>query len=108
MLVCSYGLLHQAAETLAGRDLADGGAGRGAGDQERRNQAGAGDASSLQAGFRLALTGTPVENYLDELWSLFNFVNPGVLGSRESFQKTLRRTDRARTRTRMRARRCGR
>jgi SNF2 family DNA or RNA helicase len=42
---------------------------------------------TLQAGFRLALTGTPVENYLDELWSLFNFVNPGLLGSREGFQK---------------------
>ncbi len=41
----------------------------------------------LQAGFRLALSGTPVENYLDELWSLFNFLNPGLLGSREAFQK---------------------
>ena len=41
----------------------------------------------LQAGFRLALTGTPVENHLDELWSLFSFVTPGLLGSREKFQK---------------------
>jgi len=41
----------------------------------------------LQAGFRLALTGTPVENDLDELWSLFSFVTPGLLGSREKFQK---------------------
>ena len=41
----------------------------------------------LQAGFRLALTGTPVENDLGELWSLFSFVNPGLLGSRERFQK---------------------
>jgi SNF2 family DNA or RNA helicase len=32
-----------------------------------------------------------VENYLDELWSLFNFVNPGVLGSREGFQKRFAR-----------------
>ena len=42
---------------------------------------------ALQAGFRLALSGTPVENDLDELWSLFNFVNPGLLGSRDGFQK---------------------
>jgi SNF2 family DNA or RNA helicase len=39
----------------------------------------------LNAGFRLALTGTPVENDLDELWSIFGFVNPGLLGSRERF-----------------------
>jgi len=42
---------------------------------------------SLNAGFRLALSGTPVENDLDELWSLFRFVNPGLLGSRERFAK---------------------
>ncbi|MFL5335948.1 MAG: DEAD/DEAH box helicase, partial [Geminicoccaceae bacterium] len=41
----------------------------------------------LQARFRLALTGTPVENDLDELWSLFSFVTPGLLGSREKFQR---------------------
>ena len=41
----------------------------------------------LEAGFRLALTGTPVENDLDELWSIFRFVNPGLLGSREAFAK---------------------
>ncbi|MBF0335503.1 MAG: DEAD/DEAH box helicase, partial [Alphaproteobacteria bacterium] len=41
----------------------------------------------LNAGFRLALTGTPVENDLDELWSVSRFVNPGLLGSREAFAK---------------------
>jgi SNF2 family DNA or RNA helicase len=41
----------------------------------------------LDAAFRVALTGTPIENYLDELWSLFNTINPGLLGSKESFQK---------------------
>ena len=35
----------------------------------------------------LAITGTPMENYLDELWSLFSFVNPGLLGAREGFQR---------------------
>ena len=41
----------------------------------------------LEAGFRLALTGTPVENDLDELWSLFAFVNPGLLGGRDAFAR---------------------
>ena len=34
----------------------------------------------LQADHRLALSGTPVENHLGELWSLFEFLNPGLLG----------------------------
>jgi superfamily II DNA or RNA helicase len=41
----------------------------------------------LSADFRLATTGTPVENRLDELWMLFRFLNPGLLGSRESFNE---------------------
>ncbi|BAS00648.1 DEAD/DEAH box helicase [Blastochloris viridis] len=41
----------------------------------------------LKAEFRLALTGTPVENDLDELWSIFAFVNPGLLGARERFAR---------------------
>ena len=40
----------------------------------------------LHAGFRLALTGTPVENRLAELWSIMHFLNPGYLGSRERFR----------------------
>ncbi|MCB9272122.1 MAG: SNF2 helicase associated domain-containing protein [Lewinellaceae bacterium] len=40
----------------------------------------------LQAGRRLALSGTPVENNLSELWSLFNFVNAPLLGSYQGFQ----------------------
>ena len=39
----------------------------------------------LQARYRLALSGTPVENHLGELWSLFEFLNPGVLGSASLF-----------------------
>ncbi|WP_044558473.1 DEAD/DEAH box helicase [Azospirillum sp. B4] len=42
-------------------------------------------ARALKASFRLALTGTPVENDLEELWSLFQFINPGLLGSRKAF-----------------------
>lgn len=40
----------------------------------------------LDAKFRLALTGTPVENRLDELWSQFHFLNPGLLGGRTQFR----------------------
>ena len=40
----------------------------------------------LQADHRLAMTGTPVENHLGELWSLFEFLNPGMLGSSSAFQ----------------------
>jgi SNF2 family DNA or RNA helicase len=40
----------------------------------------------LRAGHRVALTGTPVENRLSELWSIMDFLNPGLLGSSELFR----------------------
>jgi SNF2 family DNA or RNA helicase len=43
-------------------------------------------ARSLSAEHRLALTGTPVENRLSELWSILHFLNPGYLGSRQAFR----------------------
>ncbi len=43
-------------------------------------------AFALDAELRLALSGTPVENRLDELWSAFHFVNPGLLGTLEDFR----------------------
>jgi superfamily II DNA or RNA helicase len=42
-------------------------------------------AYALNADFRLAMTGTPVENRLDELWSLMHFANRGLLGGRREF-----------------------
>jgi SNF2 family DNA or RNA helicase len=45
----------------------------------------------LSAKHRICLTGTPMENHLGELWSLYNFVLPGLLGSSKQF-KTLFRT----------------
>jgi superfamily II DNA or RNA helicase len=41
----------------------------------------------LNAEYRLALTGTPVENHLGDLWSIFAYLNPGFLGSAEEFRK---------------------
>jgi len=43
-------------------------------------------AMKLRASFRLALTGTPIQNHLGEIWNLFNFINPGLLGSLSQFQ----------------------
>ncbi len=40
----------------------------------------------LKANHRLAMTGTPVENHLGELWSLLEFLNPGMLGTAKVFQ----------------------
>ncbi len=45
----------------------------------------------LKAGARLALTGTPVENRLGDLWSIFDFVNPGLLGTSKEFSKFAKR-----------------
>jgi len=41
----------------------------------------------VQASHRLALSGTPVENHLGELWSLFEFLNPGMLGTAGAFKR---------------------
>jgi len=48
-------------------------------------------ACAIQAQHRLALTGTPVENRLEELWSLFRFLMPGLLGSLEAFRERFSR-----------------
>lgn len=42
-------------------------------------------AIQLQGQFKMATTGTPVENHLGELWSLFQYINPGLLGGKKSF-----------------------
>ena len=42
---------------------------------------------SLPAGYRFALTGTPIENRLSELWSIVDFLNPGYLGSLNGFRQ---------------------
>ena len=49
----------------------------------KRSQA----AMSLQGSFKLITTGTPIENHLGELWNLFQFINPGLLGSHKQFNE---------------------
>ena len=46
---------------------------------------------ALRTDGRVALTGTPVENNLSDLWSIFDFLNPGLLGSAKAFQAFARR-----------------
>jgi SNF2 family DNA or RNA helicase len=48
-------------------------------------------AFTLKADFRLAMSGTPVENRLDELWSIMNFANRGLLGGRREFDAEIGR-----------------
>jgi SNF2 family DNA or RNA helicase len=47
----------------------------------RRSQA----VMALRGDFRMAATGTPLENHLGELWNLFRFINPGLLGTSDQF-----------------------
>lgn len=46
---------------------------------------------SLRGKQRIALTGTPVENRLSDLWSLFDFINPGLLGTTSTFKDFVKR-----------------
>jgi non-specific serine/threonine protein kinase len=45
----------------------------------------------LRAQARIALTGTPIENRLSDLWSIFDFINPGLLGSSKEFSSYVKR-----------------
>ncbi|HEU0203207.1 MAG TPA: DEAD/DEAH box helicase [Burkholderiaceae bacterium] len=86
VLLVSYGLLALHAETFAARRFAtlvvdEAQAIKNADTQRARA------VRALQAEFRLALTGTPIENHLGELWSLMQVLNPGLLGSRERFRR---------------------
>lgn len=86
VLVASYGLLHTEVEALASRRFAvvvfdEAQSLKNA--ETRRAQA----SKRITADFRLGLSGTPVENRLEELWSLYDTVIPGLLGSRDSFHR---------------------
>jgi superfamily II DNA or RNA helicase len=88
LLVCSYGLLQQeeVGEMLAQIEwetivLDEAQAIKNA--ATKRSQA----AMRLQGKFKLLTTGTPIENHLGELWNLFQFINPGLLGSLDNFNQ---------------------
>ncbi len=87
LVLSSYALLHRDFEILKTVDWA------GAILDEAQNiknphtkQARA--ARELPAGFRVALTGTPVENHVGDLWSIMEFLNPGLLGNQAEFKRT--------------------
>lgn len=87
LLISSYGLLQVEGERLAGvawqtvvLDEAQAIKNR----QTKRAKA----AMALNAEFRIATTGTPLENHLGELWALFHFINPGLLGTHQRFTET--------------------
>jgi superfamily II DNA or RNA helicase len=88
LLICSYGLLQQeqVAEMLANirfQTVILDEAQAIKNTATRRSQG----AMNLQGDFRIIMTGTPLENHLGELWNLFRFINPGLLGSQEQFNK---------------------
>lgn len=88
MLVCSYGLLQQeeVAQMLSGvqwQTIVLDEAQAIKNMTTKRSQA----AMNLKSNFKLLTTGTPIENHLGELWNLFRFINPGLLGSFESFNQ---------------------
>jgi SNF2 family DNA or RNA helicase len=86
VLVTTYGLLHQASDALCAKkfntivlDEAQSIKNR----FTKRSQA----AMELQGEFKIITTGTPIENHLGELWNLFHFINPGLLGTAQMFQE---------------------
>lgn len=88
LLICSYALLQQSsvADMLSGivfRTIVLDEAQAIKNMTTKRSQS----AMNLQGDFKLITTGTPVENHLGELWNLFRFINPGLLGSLESFNR---------------------
>ena len=86
VVVCSYGLMQSESERLSALQwstliLDEAQAIKN--PSTKRHKA----AVALKADFRLATTGTPIENHLGELWALFSFLNPGLLGSQEQFRQ---------------------
>jgi superfamily II DNA or RNA helicase len=86
LFVCSYGVLQNDIDTLQSIHwqtiIADEAQSfKNAGT--RRSQA----MMSLSASFRVIATGTPIENHLGELWNLFRFINPGLMGSSQQFKQ---------------------
>ncbi|MES9902872.1 MAG: DEAD/DEAH box helicase [Sedimenticola sp.] len=86
LVICSYGLLQSEIERIKEREwqtiVADE-AQAFKNSNTKRSKA----MMSLQGACRIITTGTPIENHLGELWNLFRFINPGLLGSQERFNE---------------------
>ena len=86
MLITSYGLLQQEETLLSSLEwntivLDEAQAIKNI--STKRSRA----AMVLSAQFKMITTGTPIENHLGELWNLFNFINPGLLGNHNQFNR---------------------
>jgi superfamily II DNA or RNA helicase len=86
LVICSYGLLQQddVAAMMANvtwQTIVLDEAQAIKNQATKRSQA----AMNLKGEFKVLTTGTPIENHLGELWNLFRFINPGLLGSLENF-----------------------
>lgn len=87
LVICSYGLLQSETDKLSAvqwQTIALDEAQAIKNMNTKRAKA----AMSLNGRFKFVTTGTPVENHLGELWSLFEFINPGLLGSFKRFSST--------------------
>lgn len=85
LLLCSYGLLQNHEELLEDKEFAMVVLDESQAIKNPLTKR-ASAAKKLKADFRLVLSGTPIENNLTELWSQFDFINPGLLGSLKNFQ----------------------
>jgi len=86
IIICSYGLLQSEVEKLSQVKwhtiIADE-AQAFKNSLTKRSQA----MMQLQGDFKIIMSGTPIENHLGELWNLYRFINPGLLGSKDNFNK---------------------
>lgn len=90
VMVTSYALLRRDEELLAELDLGYAILDEAQHIKNPMSQT-ARAAKRLKAERRLALTGTPIENRLSEIWSIFDFVSPGLLGGLKSFEENYAR-----------------
>jgi superfamily II DNA or RNA helicase len=86
LVVCSYGLALRDAEALATVDWSTLVLDEAQAIKNSRSKTSKAIAR-IEADWTVALTGTPVENHLGELWSLFHVVSPGVFGGWDHFRK---------------------
>ena len=86
-VLTTYGTMRVSHEELAAGRLGPRGRRRGAARQERALRRRPRRCARSRATVRVALTGTPMENNLTELWSILDWVIPGLLGSRQAFRR---------------------